>query len=148
MPASAREEAERLVATVLAMASEGGGGSSPDLSGTAKRLGDGLGALARTVSQAVDRLAAAGTDPGGEPADGPGRESAPGPGRESAPGPGRESAAGPGREPGAGADRESAAAPGPEGAADSEQEPLSADGVASPERIPADGGVWSAATRT
>ncbi|WP_433302523.1 hypothetical protein ACQP2F_09340 [Actinoplanes sp. CA-030573] len=51
MPDSAREEAERLVAAIFAMASS-------DPSGTRDTVGAGLSALARTVAGAVDRLAA------------------------------------------------------------------------------------------
>jgi len=52
MPGSARDEAERLVATVLAMA-----GSS----GARDQVGAGLSALAETLTGAVDRIASAGT---------------------------------------------------------------------------------------
>ncbi len=60
MPGSARDEAERLVATVLAMA-----GSS----GARDQVGGGLSALAETLTRAVDRIASAGTG-GHEPAAG------------------------------------------------------------------------------
>jgi hypothetical protein len=58
---SAREEAERLVATVLAMA------ASSDSSGTREQVTAGLGALADTITGVVGRLAAG---PGSGPAAG------------------------------------------------------------------------------
>src|SRR4051812_29549667 len=63
MPASAREEAERLVATVLALASQGRDRDDQTLSGTAHRLAEGLGALTETVTHAVARLASPPTTP-------------------------------------------------------------------------------------
>ena len=51
---SARQEAERLVATVLAMASETG--KNEDLSRTRQRLTEGIGALGDTVAKMVGQL--------------------------------------------------------------------------------------------
>jgi hypothetical protein len=66
MTASAREEAERLVATMLAMAASGGLGAaaraSGDSSGTRDAVTAGLGALADTVSGFVGRLASVGQE--------------------------------------------------------------------------------------
>jgi hypothetical protein len=59
MPGSARDEAERLVATVLAMA-----GSS----GARDQVGKGLSALAETLTGAVDRLASVGSSEQHKPA--------------------------------------------------------------------------------
>jgi hypothetical protein len=67
MPESAREEAERLVATLIAMAA--GGAAASDSSGTRDALANGLSGLAKTVAGAVDRLASVGRDPG-QPAGG------------------------------------------------------------------------------
>ena len=61
MTASAREEAERLVATMIAMAASGGLGAaaraSGDSSGTRDAVAAGLGAIAESVSAIVGRLA-------------------------------------------------------------------------------------------
>jgi hypothetical protein len=61
MTASAREEAERLVATMIAMAASGGLGAaaraSGDSSGTRDAVAAGLGAIAESVSGIVGRLA-------------------------------------------------------------------------------------------
>jgi hypothetical protein len=72
MAGTAREEAERLVATVLAMAASGGSGpgrseDDDSLSGTAKRITEGLGTLGETLMGALGHL----TDPSArrDPAD-------------------------------------------------------------------------------
>ena len=58
MQGSAREEAERLIATVLARAAKGGlGGASSDPSGTSEHLDAGLGALGEALAGVVTRLA-------------------------------------------------------------------------------------------
>src|SRR6266540_3752729 len=71
MAGTAREEAERLVATVLAMAAQSGLGGAPGdrdhdhdheddtLSGTARRLGEGLSAIGDTVAGFVGHLTGA-----------------------------------------------------------------------------------------
>jgi hypothetical protein len=71
---SAREEAERLVATVLAMAQQGGRRSGADrdddsITGTGARLVDGLGTLGDTLAGMVGHLAgtAAGQRSAGQP---------------------------------------------------------------------------------
>jgi hypothetical protein len=82
MAGTAREEAERLVATVLAMASQSGPGDPANgekanddtLSGTAHRVTEGLGALGETLAGVVGQLTGAssanrGTT--GGPAEGP-----------------------------------------------------------------------------
>jgi hypothetical protein len=66
MPGSARVEAERLVATVLAMAAES---SSNNSSGTRGDVANGLAALAGTLTHAVNRIAGSG-QPGPRPSDG------------------------------------------------------------------------------
>jgi hypothetical protein len=59
---SARQEAERLVATVLAMAAQSGvGGKDDDLSRTRQRITEGIGALGDTLANVVDQLAATAT---------------------------------------------------------------------------------------
>ncbi|HEV7964484.1 MAG TPA: hypothetical protein VGP57_18220, partial [Actinoplanes sp.] len=58
---SARQEAERLVATVLAMAAQGTGGKDDDLSRTRERITEGIGALGDTLANVVDQLAGTGT---------------------------------------------------------------------------------------
>jgi hypothetical protein len=75
MAGTAREEAERLVATVLAMAAQSGLGGAPGdrdheddtLSGTARRLGEGLSAVGDTVAGFVGHLT--GASGGGSGAD-------------------------------------------------------------------------------
>jgi hypothetical protein len=63
---SARQEAERMVATILAMAQNGKG---DDLSGTRKKVTDGLGALGDTLGDAVTGLIGQFTGPGSAPGD-------------------------------------------------------------------------------
>jgi len=76
MAGTAREEAERLVATVLAMAAQSGLGGTPKgddtakgekpnddtLSGTAHRVTEGLGALGETLAGVVGQLTGASSD--------------------------------------------------------------------------------------
>lgn len=61
-PGSAREEAERLVAAVIAMAT--GATAAGDPSGVRDSVGAGLSGLAKTVTAAVDRLASVGQGDG------------------------------------------------------------------------------------
>jgi hypothetical protein len=100
MAGTAREEAERLVATVLAMAAQSGLGGAPGdrdreddtLSGTARRLGEGLSAFGDAVAGFVGHLTGGSggnsADPG-HPAD-PGHSADPGhpadPGHSADPG--------------------------------------------------------------